>query len=118
MIGGDDYSTAVRHVLNAVELNLPEQATEEGNNGPEYFERPLRKYCAAALRSRFQFLSRIFAVTTAQVPPILQRPFLIYELDVNSGNAVCPCAARSNRRMRHDALLVARQADKPASRNL
>src|SRR5215203_1642092 len=53
-----------------------------------------------------------------KVGNILQRPFLIYELDVNSGNAVSPCAAGSNGRVRGDSLLLARQANKTARRSL
>ena len=44
--------------------------------------------------------------------PILQRPFLIYELDVNSRNPIGPNATRSDRSMRCNALLLARQSNK------
>src|ERR1044072_1838878 len=47
---------------------------------------------------------------------ILQRPFPIYELDMNSGNAVSAGAARSNRRVRGNA--PADQPDKTALRYL
>jgi hypothetical protein len=70
MVGGDDYSTAMGHILNTVELNLPEQATEEANNGPKYFKRPLWKCRAAGLRSRFHLFRRICTVA-AQVDPYL-----------------------------------------------
>jgi hypothetical protein len=43
---------------------------------------------------------------------ILQRPFPIYELDVNSGNTIRAGAARANRSVRSDAVLVARQTNK------
>src|SRR6185369_4186670 len=43
---------------------------------------------------------------------ILQRPFPIYELDVNSGNTIRAGAARTNRRVRSDAILFACQTNK------
>ena len=117
MVGSDDQATARRHVLHTGEFNFPEQATEEGNNRPDDFKRPLWKYRAAVLRSRLHSLCGICAVST-QVRDILQRPFLIYELDVNSRNAVCSCATRSNGRVRGNALLLVRQANKTPLRNL
>src|SRR6185369_5386560 len=49
---------------------------------------------------------------------ILQRPIPIYELDMNSGNAVGAGAARANRRMRGDAILLAGQTDETTLRYL
>src|SRR5215216_3646691 len=49
---------------------------------------------------------------------ILQRPFPIYELDMNSGNAVSTGAARANGRVRGDAILLADQPDETTLRNL
>src|SRR5215216_4185511 len=49
---------------------------------------------------------------------ILQRPFPIYELDMNSGNAVSTGAARANGRVRRDAILIADQPDETTLRYL
>src|SRR5215216_1657194 len=49
---------------------------------------------------------------------ILQRPFPIYELDMNSGNTICAGAARANGRMCRDPILLADQPDETTLRYL
>ena len=49
---------------------------------------------------------------------ILQRPFPIYELDMNSGNAIAAAAARANRRVHGDAIFLAEQSDETTLRYL
>lgn len=49
---------------------------------------------------------------------ILQRPFPIYELNVNSGYTIRAGAARANRSVRRDAILVARHTNKATLRYL
>src|SRR5690349_20699404 len=49
---------------------------------------------------------------------ILQRPFPIYELDMNSGNAVGAGAARANSGVRRDAILLADHTNKTTLRYL
>src|ERR1043166_8757950 len=49
---------------------------------------------------------------------ILQRPFPIYELDVNSRNTIGAGAARANGRVRGYAVLLARQANEATLRYL
>src|SRR4029079_9494823 len=52
----------------------------------------------------------LLAVLTVMVV-ILQRPFLIYELDMNSRNAVSALAARANGCVYGDPVLLARQTN-------
>ena len=42
MVGSNDQSAVLGHVLDAVELDFPQQTTEEVNNRPENLEHPLR----------------------------------------------------------------------------
>ena len=93
MIGGDDHSASRGYILKSVELDVPEQPAEKANDGPEYLERPLRKLTSARRRSWGLLLNRICSVTTQMnnardFPSILQRPFPINELDVNSRHAI------------------------------
>ncbi len=116
MVGGDDQSASGRHILNSAKLNLPKHATRHMNTRPDQVERPLRQHRAGARSTSFLSFNRKCAVRTHSF--ILQRPFPIYELDVNSGNTIRARAARANRRMRCDAILVARQTNEPAFRYL
>ena len=116
MVGGDDQPALRRHVLESVKFNLEEHTTEKPNNRPEDLELPLRQHRATRRRS-FLFFDRKCAVR-AHVRFILQRPFPIYELDMNSGNTVGARAARANSRMRRDAMLLANQPDEPTFRYL
>jgi len=93
MIGGNDHSASRGYILKSVELDVPEQTAEKANNGSEHFERPLRKLTSARRRSWAVFLNRICSVTTQMIQArdfrcILQRPFPIDELDVNSRHAI------------------------------
>src|SRR5437868_15003950 len=112
MVGGDYYSTALRHVLGTAEFNLPKQVTEKPDDRSQHFKRPLRKHRAIPSWPRFYVLMRKCAVVTQANPCfcacILQRPFLINEFNVNSRNAVAADSARSNGCMCGNALLLAR----------
>src|SRR6185503_13529547 len=97
-------------MLDAAKLNLPKHTTRNVNTRPDQLERPLRQHRAAARRPSFLFLNRKCAVRTHLF--ILQRPFPIYELNVNSGHTICAGAARANRRVRGYPILLARQTNK------
>src|ERR1044071_2869221 len=51
-------------------------------------------------------------------PFILQRPFPINKLHMNSRNAINASASRSNRRVSRDAVLLARESNKTSLRDL
>src|SRR5215213_912032 len=53
----------------------------------------------------------LLTVLTVVFVCILQRPFLIYELDVNSRNAISARASCANRCMCRDPVLLARQTN-------
>lgn len=146
MIRGDYHSTIVRHVLDAVEFNFPEQAAQNPNDWPEYFQSPLREYRPAkrsprlfslgwkcTVRAQAMDLKLILSpwpkvslwlifTTEAQRhterKTILQRPFPIDELYVNSWNSISSCAARAHRRVYGNAVQRARQPNKTPQRNL
>ena len=48
MVGGNDQAAVRRNILHAYKLDVPEEAAEESNNGPEYLQGPLREHCASA----------------------------------------------------------------------
>ena len=119
MIGGDDQSAMCRHVLQAVKFNLPEHATKESNDRAGSNSSAHCGNIEPRAGSRSSFLTgNVPLLLKCSVRLILQRPFPIYELDMNSGNAVCAGAARANSRMRGDAILFASQPNEATVRYL
>src|SRR6185369_5780462 len=94
---------------------------ENADDRPDDVKRPLWQHMTSRRRLRVVFPGRKCSVRTQMLSSrglILQRPFLIDELDVNSRNSVDPRALRPNRRMCRNPVLVARQANEPSWREL
>ena len=122
MIRSDDHSTVRRNVLNAVKFNLKKNTTENADQRPDHVKGPLRQHLTSGRRPRVLFPGRKCSVRTQMltlaIGLILQRPFLINELDVNSRNSVDAGVLRPNRRIGRDVVLLARQANETARRKL
>ena len=113
MVCGNDQTAFGGHVLEPVEFDLPEQTAESSNNGAHDFKRPLRKHRGRRRNACALFLHRICSVRT-QVIVILQRPFPVDELDVNSLDSINAGASSADGRKRCDAVLFTRQSNEAA----